>query len=520
MHPAPGSSPIRPFVSILNGRFIVFGNGNGYDMPFPWDQPKLTERMMERSDKANITRRLVLIFAISILIFSLYGLFAIYDLNAMSRLAQKIYMHPLVVSNAALQSNAVVAKMHRNMKDVVLLASSTGIQKTIDAVNFGELQVYRNLDLIKKSIIGEEGRALERASRDLFEQWRPIRDEVIRLARLGRKDEAAEMTTGKGAAHVGRLEEKMLDLALYARNKASVFMAEVEKTHSAADVRSMVFLSLGVFTSILIAFFTLKDAAAAEKELVASRKLLAKAFDFAPIGMALVAMDSRFFKVNRALAEMVGYSERELLKMTFREITHPEDYRIGSDVDEKLILGDMGKADLEKRCVKKSGHVIHVFLTTSLIRNDAGDPQYFFTQIQEMTEQKKAARALRDSEQLLNEMGRIARIGAWEHDLVSGQASWSQETYRIVEIDSKTVPGPDAHLEYYPPEDREILSAAYLKAVETGEQFDLELRCITAKGRLIWVRAIGRPEFRAGRCVKMRGTFQDISARKHAEPKR
>lgn len=123
--------------------------------------------------------------------------------------------------------------------------------------------------------------------------------------------------------------------------------------------------------------------------------------------------------------------------------------------------------------------------------------------------------ALFKSEALLNEVGRIAKIGGWEHDLVTRKASWTAETYRIVEIDpEEDPPGPDEYLSYFPEGDREILAEAMARTIETGESFDLELRCNTSGGRMFWSRAMGTPVFSEGRCVKVRGVFQDITERK------
>ncbi len=134
--------------------------------------------------------------------------------------------------------------------------------------------------------------------------------------------------------------------------------------------------------------------------------------------------------------------------------------------------------------------------------------------IQDITVRKQTEEALRNSERLLNEMGTIARIGGWEHNLVTREAVWTRETFRIVEIESGLVPSPDEHLSAYPPKDRAILNRVYRQAMATGKPFDLQLRFTTAKGRSIWIRNIGHPEFKDGKCVKMRGTLQDITEQK------
>lgn len=135
----------------------------------------------------------------------------------------------------------------------------------------------------------------------------------------------------------------------------------------------------------------------------------------------------------------------------------------------------------------------------------------------EVTERKRIEGLLRSREQLLNEMGGIAKIGGWEHDLIQRKAAWTKEVYTIMEVDEGPAPVFDEYLNQFPQEDREILEKAYRLVVETGEHFDLELQCITTKGRLFWGRMIGHPEFEEGRCVRVKGTFQDITERKRLE---
>jgi two-component system cell cycle sensor histidine kinase/response regulator CckA len=351
--------------------------------------------------KNKITSRLIISFVFLILTFLVFGLYSLYDIRTISGLTRTIYDHPLVVSSTALQSNVAITKMHRDMKDVVLFKSTSQVQQAIAAVEQQEQSVYQYLDIVRDRILGAEGKKLEKETRALFENWRPIRKEVIALVRNGQSEKAAQITIGKGADHVAKLEEKMVALTNYAKSKATIFMNESETTHSRLNISSIIFLILSISVSSLIAIFTLKRTASAENEIRESRQLLVNAIDHAPIGMVLVNLQGKFHRVNQALCEMIGYSENELSVMNFQEITHPDDYDIGSNVVKQLIDGRLDKTSVEKRYVKKDGNIIDVYLTTSLLRNTQGLPSYFFTQVQDVTEYKQAQESLRESTEKL-----------------------------------------------------------------------------------------------------------------------
>jgi signal transduction histidine kinase/CheY-like chemotaxis protein len=126
--------------------------------------------------------------------------------------------------------------------------------------------------------------------------------------------------------------------------------------------------------------------------------------------------------------------------------------------------------------------------------------------------------ALRKSEALLNEVGRIAKIGGWEMDLITRKASWTRGTYDIVEIEpGKPIPGPDEHLSYYLPKYRPLVTEAMRALVEENKPLDFEAQLITPKGNVKWCHAIGRAVCEGDRCVKIHGTLQDITERKARE---
>ncbi|MBI5532014.1 MAG: response regulator [Deltaproteobacteria bacterium] len=128
-----------------------------------------------------------------------------------------------------------------------------------------------------------------------------------------------------------------------------------------------------------------------------------------------------------------------------------------------------------------------------------------------------AEEALRQSEELLNEVGHIAQIGGWEMDLVTRAAKWTRVTYEIVglALDSP-VPGPDEHLQYYVEEDRPIVAEAMRALIEDDIPLEFEARAKLA-GDVRWFRALGRAVRDQGRCVRVLGTLQDITDRKRQE---
>ncbi len=137
---------------------------------------------------------------------------------------------------------------------------------------------------------------------------------------------------------------------------------------------------------------------------------------------------------------------------------------------------------------------------------------------QDITEKKRAEEKLRASEQILDQTGQMAQIGGWEHDLVTGKAVWTRTLYDLIGIDpSVDPPGVNDHLSYYPPKYRKVLEEAYTRSINDGTPFDLELQCYTVDNELRWFRVFGKPVFENGKCVKMRGTVQDITEQMEAE---
>ena len=112
------------------------------------------------------------------------------------------------------------------------------------------------------------------------------------------------------------------------------------------------------------------------------------AFAYAAIGMALVAPNGQWLRVNAALCRLFGYFEEELIGKTFLEMTHPDD--VGSDAESirQLLAGEITSYQIEKRFLHKLGNIVWGCLNVSLVRDSIAKPLYSIAQIQDITERK------------------------------------------------------------------------------------------------------------------------------------
>jgi diguanylate cyclase (GGDEF)-like protein/PAS domain S-box-containing protein len=145
----------------------------------------------------------------------------------------------------------------------------------------------------------------------------------------------------------------------------------------------------GTVTGGLVTVRDVTTERAATRSLDEAAQRFRTAFDAAPIGMCLVDLDGRFLQVNEALCEMLGYGASDLEAYTFQDITHPEDLNADLAQVERLLTGEINGYQMEKRYYDAAGHIVWALLSVSLMRNAEGDPLYFISQIQDISERKR-----------------------------------------------------------------------------------------------------------------------------------
>lgn len=129
-----------------------------------------------------------------------------------------------------------------------------------------------------------------------------------------------------------------------------------------------------------------------------SEKRFRSTFENAEAGIAHVAPDGRLLLVNQRFCDIIGYKQEELLDRGFQDITYPEDLQSDLALVQQVLQGNRDNYELEKRYIRKDGQTVWVSLTVSLVRDEAGMPQYFISVIQDLTQRKIAEEKLRQSE--------------------------------------------------------------------------------------------------------------------------
>lgn len=166
-----------------------------------------------------------------------------------------------------------------------------------------------------------------------------------------------------------------------------------------------------------------------EADLEANRRentlqaLFEATFEHAAVGMAHTALDGRFLRVNLAYCHLVGYSRNELLGMTFRDITHPDD--LGADLEnqQRMLVGEVSSFTMDKRLLHKDGAVVWVTLTVSMVPDLEGDARHFLAVVNDISDRKMAEDALRASE---------SRFRALVEQSITGIYVFDEHTFRYV----------------------------------------------------------------------------------------
>jgi PAS domain S-box-containing protein len=245
-------------------------------------------------------------------------------------------------------------------------------------------------------------------------------------------------------------------------------------------------------------------------------------FERAPVGIFRSTADGHLVKVNQAMAEMYGYPLPAEMIADVKSIATQMYVEPMLRQEFARLLAEHGEVrGFESLDRRKDGSTFWTSMSARVVKNDAGETLYYEGFITDINTRKRAEEMLKKSQSLLAETERIGKVGGWKFgfdsdtfDIDPEGQMWTEEVYRIHEVDLTYKPTVEKAINFYAPASRPVIEQAVQRAIKYGESFDMELEIITAKGNLRWVHAIGKADLKH---KKVFGFFQDITERKHAE---
>jgi PAS domain S-box-containing protein len=256
----------------------------------------------------------------------------------------------------------------------------------------------------------------------------------------------------------------------------------------------------------------------ADEALKGSEERFRRTFEDAPIGVALVDTDARYQRVNRALCEMLGYSEEELIGKTSSELLHPEDLGTSLERLHQALEGELSSYALERRYVRADGRTVWHSSSVSLVRDSRGEPSYFVCLHQDITERKQAEAEVKESEERFRSTFENAPIGMALANLDNQYLQVNQAFCDILGYSEEGLLSRRTW-EVTHPDDRGTTTTRTQALLEGKIGRDLvEKRYIHADGSIVWaLSSISLVRDSQGDPAYFVGQYQDITERKRAE---
>jgi PAS domain S-box-containing protein len=209
-----------------------------------------------------------------------------------------------------------------------------------------------------------------------------------------------------------------------------------------------------------------------------------------PIGIATIAADANFLSANESFVKILGYSESELRKMDFKDITHP-DYLADSIIAvDNLNAGKVPFFSLEKKYIRKDGTIIDGKVNVSLIRNEKGKPRLYVISLEDVTSLKKDVLALSESEARFRQLIINSPDTIYLFDNISHKTQFlNRDTF--LGYPRSEIEGTNSLTEHIYPADKEsVLKNWYdiMQGTISGEK-PIEYRLKSKSGKWEWLQS-------------------------------
>jgi len=251
--------------------------------------------------------------------------------------------------------------------------------------------------------------------------------------------------------------------------------------------------------------------------LAAAEERWRSVFENSAIGVVLTDPDGRFLTANPVYLQMLGYTEEELQKLSFFDITHEEYLEPNRKLIAELLAGQRQQFQIEKQYRRKNGSLVWVRNNVSLVPGTERVPRFFMALSEDITERKQAEEKLRRNEALLAEVQLLSLTGGFSWRVDTDEVTFSEQAYRIFEFE-KGAPvtleqiGSRVH-----PEDVPLWSQKMSGSRSVGGDHDYEIRLRMPDGSVKYLHTISHGIRDPDGRLEYMGAIQDITRRRVSE---
>jgi two-component system sensor histidine kinase/response regulator len=255
----------------------------------------------------------------------------------------------------------------------------------------------------------------------------------------------------------------------------------------------------------------------AEEALIESDRRFRDLFYDAPVGYHELDIEGRITCVNTTELLMLGYSSEEMIGHHVWEFIGEAE--IARKTFAEKLAGIKPLRNVERSFRRKDGTLMEVQLDDQMLNDPSGRIIGIRATMQDITERRRIEEELKTNEMRMSEAQRIAHLGSWDYDAITGEVKWSEELWRILGLEQREFGlSFEEFLALVHPDDYYLVKSTYEKSQQSKTDFRYVYRIVHPDGTLRVLRADGRVICdEHGQMVKITGTTQDITEQKRIE---
>jgi len=245
-----------------------------------------------------------------------------------------------------------------------------------------------------------------------------------------------------------------------------------------------------------------------------------KTFHYCAVGLAHVGIDGTFIRVNKKLCDFLDYSDQELTKLTFQDLTAPDHLDEDLDQLERLLEGQIDNYSIEKRYIRRDGKRVWAKLTVSLVRDDSNNPDYFISVVEDIDEKKRIQSELFQVDALFSKIVSAfsERTFIWVATPDFSKLKYANDGYANIfgRSEYELYCNPMSFLDHVHEEDRARVAKVFSR--RPLENWDIQYRIYDSKGEVKYLHDRGNLIFddRETQTLIL-GTADDITREKNQQ---